>query len=372
MKPDRSNYELWITDWLDGNLSERQSEELMAFLDENPDLKEELRGLDSVSLNPPNLVFKNKQTLFRSAAEIDGSQFDILCIAKLENDITPEQAAELEGITGNDDAKRKSHDLWLGMKLNAPAVTYRQKSRLRRLTPAGKLLRISIVTLGAAATVAAVISLMLKFPQIPEAPDSQASMPVTTDTTTMETPLPFLYSRAEQHPDIRAEQKTEVAPDAGPLSSDSKSLPITEETVSTGNEPQVVLTAETDFKRLRGPDRISVHLPADIIDKEMIFSGSLIAYRPDYIPPLIEHRSNVELFMARLFHEKIMKDKTVGTKPVESFDIARAGVLGLNKLFGWELALDRNTDEKGNTRSYYFASRLVRVNAPVRKPPENL
>jgi len=78
MKPDRLNYEIWITDWLDGNLSEHQSEELMAFLDENPDLKEELKGLDSVSLNPPHLVFENKRTLIRSVADLDDSQFDKL------------------------------------------------------------------------------------------------------------------------------------------------------------------------------------------------------------------------------------------------------------------------------------------------------
>jgi len=372
MKPDRSNYEIWITDWLDGNLSELQSEELMAFLDENPDLKEELKGLDSVSLNPPQVVFDNKRNLIRSAADLDDSQFDKLCIAKLENDLTQEQAAEIDLILNNDDSKRKAHDLIMGMKLNPPAVNYRHKARLKRLTPAGKILRISLVTLSAAATTAAVISLMLKFPQSQELPDSQASAPAATDTLTIESPLPFLYSRAEQEPYSRAQQLTEAAQDVIPVVPVKQSVPITGETVSTDNEPPVILTAETDFLRLRGPDRIFTDLPADIFDTELAVSSSLIPYRPDYIPPLIDHRSNVELFMAKLFHERIMKDRNAGTKPVETYDLARAGILGLNKLFGWELALDRNTDENGNTRSYYFASRLVKVNAPVRKPPENL
>ena len=153
---------------------------------------------------------------------------------------------------------------------------------------------------------------------------------------------------------------------------DRQSAPVTEETVLTDTEFPPVLTAETDFKRLQCPEKISVNLTADIIDTEKSVSASLIPYRPDFIPPLIERRSNVELFMAKLFHEKIMKDPNSGTKPVERYDLARAGILGLNKLFGWELELDRNTDEQGNTRSYYFASRLVKINAPVRKDPENL
>jgi len=260
----------------------------------------------------------------------------------------------------------------MGMKLNPPAVTYRHKARLRRLTPAGKILRISLVTLSAAATIAAVISLMLKFPQSQEIPDSQASATATTDTLTIESPLPFLYSRAEQEPYSQAERSTEAARDVIQVVRDKQLAPVTEETLSTDTEPPVILTSETDFTRLQGPEKISVDLPADILDAEKPVSGSLIAYRPDYIPPLIEPRSNVELFMAKLFHERIMKDRNAGTKPVETYDLARAGILGLNKLFGWELALDRNTDEHGNTRSYYFASRLVKVNAPVRKPPENL
>jgi len=372
MRPDRSNYEIWLTDWLDGKLSERQSEELMAFLDENPDLKEELKGLDSVSLNPPHLVFNNKRALFRAAAEADDSQFDNLCISKLENDITPEQAAQLDAIVNNDDAKRKAYHLMLRMKLSAPSLTYRHKARLRKSTPASKILRISLVTLSAAATIAAVVSLMLKFPQGPEIPDSQASAPASIDTLTIESPLPFLYSQSEQEPYIRAEQVLASVPDVIPVVPDKQSAPVTEETVSTENNPAVFLTAETDFTRLQSPEKIFVGLPEDIIDTEMAVSGSLIAYKPDYIPPLIEYRSNVELFMAKLFHERIMKDKNSGTKPVETFDIARAGILGLNKLFGWELALDRNTDINGETRSYYFASRLVKVNAPVRKTTDNL
>ena len=39
MKIDRSNYEIWIIDWLDGSLSDSQAEELKLFLNENPDIR---------------------------------------------------------------------------------------------------------------------------------------------------------------------------------------------------------------------------------------------------------------------------------------------------------------------------------------------
>ena len=364
MKPDRSNYEIWFTDWLDGNLSDQQAEELRAFLRENPDLGEELNSLATVSLKPPELVFKGKQKLLKPASRLSDTQFGHLCIAKLENDLSPEQTAEIDELTATDVLRKREHDLIMGLKLTPPAVTYRHKGRIRKLTPAARILRISLVTLSAAATIAIAISLMLKFNPNPPAPDSQASAPAAADTITIETPLPFLYSRAEQI----------TVPSATPVRVEPRQT-VTEipaEPAIPDPEPPVILLADTDFDRLRGPDMIALTLPQNIIETERPLLNSLIEYNPGYIPPLIEHRSNVELFMARLFHEKIMNDKTAGTKPVERFDIARAGILGLNKLFGLELALDRNTDEKGNTKSYYFASRLVKVNAPVRKPPKNL
>lgn len=45
MQIDRSNYEIWLIDWLDENLNEIQIEQLQLFLRDNPDLKEEIEEL---------------------------------------------------------------------------------------------------------------------------------------------------------------------------------------------------------------------------------------------------------------------------------------------------------------------------------------
>ena len=49
MQIDRSNYEIWFTDWLDGNLNSLQVEQLKLFLDKNPDLREELNDLNFIA-----------------------------------------------------------------------------------------------------------------------------------------------------------------------------------------------------------------------------------------------------------------------------------------------------------------------------------
>ena len=55
------------------------------------------------------------------------------------------------------------------------------------------------------------------------------------------------------------------------------------------------------------------------------------------------------------------------TAPLKGYEIAKAGVTGLNKLMGWEMALNERKDVEGNLKSVYFSSKLLKFNAPVKK-----
>ena len=70
MQLDRSNYEIWFTDWLDGNLKSFQVEQLKLFLDQNPDLRDELNDLTSVNLVSSPGSFRDKEHLKRSPSDI--------------------------------------------------------------------------------------------------------------------------------------------------------------------------------------------------------------------------------------------------------------------------------------------------------------
>ncbi len=50
MKLDRTTYELFIIDYLEGQLDAIQVSELLLFLEQNPDLKAEIEGIEHVSL----------------------------------------------------------------------------------------------------------------------------------------------------------------------------------------------------------------------------------------------------------------------------------------------------------------------------------
>ncbi len=117
-------------------------------------------------------------------------------------------------------------------------------------------------------------------------------------------------------------------------------------------------------------------LPASVLTAVIprINSPALQAFNGE-IPPAQENpdmRSNVEIFAARIFHEKIMKNDMAGDTPVTAVDLAEAGVKGINRLIGTGMVFVKNTNEKGELVSVYFSSRALKVNAPVNRDEPSL
>jgi hypothetical protein len=365
MKPDRSNYEIWFTDFLDGNLSAREVEELKVFLKENPDLNEELNGLTIMSLNPPDFTFSGKKVLGRSPKSLSEEQFEYLCIANLENDLTPGQKAEMNEIIDRDEMKRKSFDRIQKLKLNPLPASFAGKSSVKKLTTGQKIFRLSVMGLSAAATIAIIVSIFQFTTENTKREPTQTAQIITPDTIFIESGQPVAVKEPETST-IRNSDRPATRKSITEILVSEVNLTLPEQINQEGSDSVPV------FLRPEALNSLKVEIPENYIAAYGPEANSLRIYDPDYIPPLIEYRSNVQLFFARLFHEKIMKDPDSGTRPVESYEIAQAGIKGLNKLFGWEIALQKNTDENGDIRSYNFSSRLLKFNAPVKKPVKAL
>ena len=85
------------------------------------------------------------------------------------------------------------------------------------------------------------------------------------------------------------------------------------------------------------------------------------------VPEYYDDRSKLRKLIAKTFREKIMKEKSPKDSPLRIYEIAEAGVTELNKLLGWEMALDERKDDSGELKSVYFSSKIIKFNAPVKK-----
>ena len=131
MNISRSNYEIFFLDYLDGNLPPSRADEFLDFLNENPDLAEELKDLPAVGLKPDVAIgFDKKNELIKNPSSTD---FDYRTVAYLEGDLTlPEQKQFLKEVDGSPE-KRKSFDLMNRLRLPADKqILFPDKQSLKR------------------------------------------------------------------------------------------------------------------------------------------------------------------------------------------------------------------------------------------------
>ena len=94
MKISKSNYEAFFLDYHEGNLSDELMKEVQAFVDSNPDLKEEFESFEVISLTEKPVVFSGKEKLKRNA--INEFNYKTWFVAYEENDLNVEDRKQVE------------------------------------------------------------------------------------------------------------------------------------------------------------------------------------------------------------------------------------------------------------------------------------
>jgi hypothetical protein len=361
MQIDRSNYEIWFIDWLDGNLNSLQVQHLKQFLNENPGLREEFNDLTPLNLVPFSTSFRNKEHLKKSPSDILPSQFEYLCTAFVENDLSDNQMTELKEIVDSYPDKKKTFDLVQKTRLIPPSVSFRHKSRLMKRTVFQKVIRLSVLGLSAAAAIALIIITYSVLPGNTSLKNNSSAQNFVSDSTLQK---PSQVTETERiSTDIiplPAEQKRESS-----FSKTLKADPVITNSDLISAHSDESLVRKTDNQEIT-VDKVPVHTQIDL--NNVTISNTLIALNTIiYIPEVEDERNKAGRFFSKTFREIFLKEKPPTDTPLKGYEIAEAGVTGLNKLFGWEMALDKRNDDNGQLKSVYFSSKILKFNAPVKK-----
>ncbi len=133
---DHTNYEAWLLDRLEGNLSPDQEAALDAFLAANPDLAPV--GNDLPSIGATDLPAFNKDLLKRNfppQGQVTEVSIDDHLIARLEGDLSPEQLLALEKFLYEHPEYAKADRLYALTRLVPQAMEFAAKKELERMLP---------------------------------------------------------------------------------------------------------------------------------------------------------------------------------------------------------------------------------------------
>lgn len=135
---DHSNYEAWLLDRSEGNLSAVQEAELSAFLLLHPHLDPGHEELPTIKEAVAKLGALDKEALKRRlppVAKVDAGNIDDHLVARLENDLTREQLDALSGFLVRHSEHQRAERMYAQTKLVPEAMAFAAKRDTHRAIP---------------------------------------------------------------------------------------------------------------------------------------------------------------------------------------------------------------------------------------------
>ncbi|MGB3005428.1 MAG: hypothetical protein WBC06_02890 [Chitinophagaceae bacterium] len=143
MKITRHNYEEYFILYMDNELSSEKRRMMEAFIEKNPDLKEELEIMKQFKLIPDkNIVFAGKENLLKTADDtiITAENFEENLLLYIDNELSDEQKSAFELFVAKNPAAQKELDLFSKSKLPAENIEFTFKESLYRKTEKARVI----------------------------------------------------------------------------------------------------------------------------------------------------------------------------------------------------------------------------------------
>ncbi len=362
MNINRHNYEIVFLDYLDRHLSPVEVADLLLFLEENPDLKEELESLETINLEPdPALGYPEKEKLHKqriiSVGPVNELTAEEYLIGRMEGDLSPAEERFLDRFLFRNSSMQKEQKLFLMTRLVPdPGIIFTEKSSLKKYPVRAFYRRSLVYATALAATLLIVLLVFNPFNRnryLEEARLITARFgtlepgTVTDSGQQVDPPLTVIAGHDMDRPvswsSFASQEKTENIESVV-----SYSPQISKMASLHGHITYRIVNASFDpGKDIRGTER-------------KLYSPSLpyITSSGDYALTTRQQEESGYGSMSEFAFNRIKgiftrKEKEDNKLPeFNLWTLADIGVYGLSQITDSDLRIDRIKDEQGNTISY--------------------
>ncbi|MBE9511899.1 MAG: hypothetical protein IMY71_13595 [Bacteroidetes bacterium] len=368
MDINRKNYEPFFMDYLNGRMSPDQVIELMSFLDENPDLKIELKDFEEINVEPGKIRFESKRSL-KKAFIVNDSNFDDLCIASLEGDLTKEEATLFQNWLQQNPLKTRGFELYKKTRLIPEKITFDFKSTLKK-SPVVRIFTPEFWGYFSAA--ASIIILMTLYifisrPGANEGPVISENMADTTNTGTKSQTSPEYQTKTEIEKEIIPYDKTGDSKqhEIKPRSNNIVEKPVIAQDVNIGSDKSNRLiqhdTIELTLNKIQRKEINALHEKSILAALVPIKDLEVVENTHEYL--------TLSQMAVKTFKSEILKEEKNNINPDKFtlWDIADAGIMGINKIIGWEMEFDKEYNNNGEIIAFAFYSNTISFNHTMNK-----
>jgi len=343
MKISRDNYEQYFIDYIEGNLTKQDLVLLEQFLLQNPDLAEELNGINAVRLNPidenaPSWLNLKKKEI---DADVVIPRLDYLCIAKFEGDLTTSEANELYDTISTDTSIEKVSADYSHLKLKPDyKIIFSQKSSLHRVRIIG-ITRKSLINM---VSVAASLGLFFG---------------IYTLSKDIEIPNNDIVEQKSQN---IIEQPT------------IEENPVVHSQIFVEHQPAVIVKSklkEKSFNEYNNNDINNINVEYERenvlpINPNPLKSFEISGQMAQTLP--FGSKARDENYTELTNSETLVLTQALGqSRVLDIYDLAQYGVKRLSYLTESNIALDLNRDSEGKIKKINLETGLFAVSVPLKK-----
>ena len=338
MEINRNNYEIYILDYIEGNLSSDIREDFELFFKKNPDLKSEIVEFETINLQPFTVNFHLKELLKKNPnLDIEGiTKFEQLAISKLENDIQPNEIIALNELLANSENKQNEFLIFQRTKLLPDfSVKYQFKNDLKHKFPSIRTNVIYYIS-SIAASIAIIVGLAIFYNSSNSKMNGMALSKLSTIKkheiiSVQSSKIAFLYKETPENEKVQINQKAAVIDSMSVFYITSK---------------QLVLNDESTNEVIDIENIANYNLKANQIADDKYFT--------------------LKDYLNKQFKVKILKQPV--SDKITFTSVAKAFSRGLSRLFRKDIKLDEKVMEDGSTLYAFKAGAFeIYTNRPAKK-----
>lgn len=310
---------IWITDFYDGALGATDKEALDSFLELHPDLKDEFLIFNELNLHPEIAVRMDKDSLHKSITDLD-----------------PELTAEEYDILSSDYGSVKELEESASLVLIPEEIEYPAKKKLKRIPLLARTFKIAIRFTSAAASIAILLSLFILLPNRHR----------ITESYTMASMLPF--------------NSQTIEPASSRLTNQLRHSRI--------KPKQIVIKESIVQKEELVPRQQEIYIAHTALNNTILFAEAInnsaapvLVSMQEIDVPIDQPNLSPRQFLALNFRKHLLKENVDNTENLKVYEVADVSINGLNKLLGWEMKFESETNMEGHLTSYKFNSQLIKL-----------
>lgn len=345
MEISRNNYQVWISDYYDGSLSDSECTMLLNFLKLNPGLMDEFNSYQDLTLYPDISIRMDKELIRKDLQDEDPDLIEHCALALSEGDLSPEISMEFSELLERSAYARTESNIFNSLKLAPGDNIYPDKLKLKRIPLRAGFVKNAVRLMAVAAAAALIVSLSILLPR-------QTENSFTYNSAYL---LPFNSGKPA------ASEVAGLTPllNAGRLT--VKEIRFTERTSQEASieeqaKRNVIIISESPF--LDDISLLSESNPENLV--AMALAQPVV---DEYPSRALSPRQ----FLAMNFRKHLLKEDISSTDKLKVHEVADVSIDGLNKLLGWEMQFEKEKAEDGKLESFIFTSQLLKLDHKKKK-----